>query len=42
MNEPCDVCEAMGDDIAEYDFELLGTPTTIYLCSKCSENNEEE
>jgi hypothetical protein len=41
VNEPCDVCEAVGDDVLEYDFELLGTATTIYLCSKCNDNNKE-
>lgn len=42
MNEICDVCEISGDDVAEYDFELLGFATTLYLCAKCSKNNEEE
>jgi len=42
VNEACDVCEAIGDDVSEYDFELLGMATTIYLCTKCTDDNKED
>jgi hypothetical protein len=42
MSNACDVCEAVGDDVLEYDFELLGLGTTIYLCTKCNDNNKED